>query len=77
MIETKFKKGDTVVCIINSRAFLTVGKEYLINGVIDDYGENHIDLIINNDKNIEEYYRHDRFMTKSEFRDITIKQILK
>jgi hypothetical protein len=77
MIETKFKRGEAVICIINSRASLTIGKEYVIIGVIDEYGEDNIDLIINNDKNTEEWYRSERFMTKDEFRNITLKQILK
>ena len=46
--EERFKKGDTVICIINSRATLTVGKEYTIRDIFTDGGM--IDLILLNDE---------------------------
>jgi len=73
--EPKFKEGQIVICIINSRATLTIGKEYKIKGVMID--EDYTDLVIDNDDNIEYWYDSDRFMTKDEFRDITLNQILK
>jgi hypothetical protein len=73
--EPKFKEGQIVICIINSRATLTIGKEYKIKGMMID--EDYMDLVIDNDDNIEYWYDSDRFMTKDEFRDITLNQILK
>jgi len=83
----KYIPGETVVCIINSRASLTVGKEYEI---IDVYGhsttdiqevwEKHgdeITLIVKNDKGIDTWYDHIRFIPKSEFRTHIINDILK
>jgi hypothetical protein len=32
--KNSFKEGDVVICIINSRATLTVGKEYVIKHYI-------------------------------------------
>ena len=78
MIETKdhkFKRGHTVICIINSRSYLTVGKEYTIKDILDGVGS--IELLIENDKNSEYWYTPDRFMTKDKYREITINQILK
>jgi nicotinamide riboside kinase len=73
--EPKFKQGQIVICIINSRATLTIGKEYKIKGVMID--ENDMDLVIDNDDNVEYWYDSERFMAKDEFRDITLNQILK
>jgi len=73
--EPKFKEGQIVICIINSRATLTIGKEYKIKEVMID--EDYTDLVIDNDDNIEYWYDSERFMTKDEFRDITLNQILK
>jgi hypothetical protein len=73
--EPKFKEGQVVICVINSRATLTIGKEYKIKGVWID--EDYMDLVIDNDDNIEYYYDSERFMSKDEFRDITLSQILK
>ena len=78
--EPKFKEGQIVICIINSRATLTIGKEYKIKGMMidEDYrDEDYMDLVIDNDDNIEYWYDSERFMTKDEFRDITLNQILK
>lgn len=84
---TKYKPGELVVCIINSRASLTVGKEYEI---IDVYGhsttdiqevwEKHgdeITLVLKNDKGETTWYDHIRFIPKSEFRTYIINDILK
>ena len=90
MEETKkltYKKGESVVCIINSRANLTIGKEYTI---IDVYGnsstdiqevwtqyQNECTLVINNDNGDQQWYDHMRFVPKSEFRSHKINEILK
>ena len=71
----RFKKGDTVICIINSRATLTVGKEYLIREVYIDDGM--MDLILLNDDGVEYWYDQMRFIPKNEFRDHVINDILK
>jgi hypothetical protein len=76
--EPKFKEGQIVICIINSRATLTIGKEYKIKGMMEGMiDEDYMDLVIDNDDNIEYWYDSERFMTKDEFRDITLNQILK
>jgi len=73
--EPKFKEGQVVICVINSRTTLTIGKEYKIKRVMID--EDFMDLVIDNDNNIEYWYDSERFMSKDEFRDITLSQILK
>ena len=83
----KFSAGDTVVCIINSRASLTVGKEYK---VLEVYGhsstdvqevwekyQNEITLVIQNDKGDQTWYDHMRFAPKTDFRQHIINDILK
>jgi hypothetical protein len=83
----KYKAGDIVTCIINSRASLTVGKEYK---VIEVYGHsstdiqevwekylNELTLVIQNDKGEQTWYDHMRFLPKSEFRQHIINDILK
>ena len=45
--EPRFKKGDTAICVINSRASLTVGKEYKVVEVYID--TDYVDLVIIND----------------------------
>jgi hypothetical protein len=82
-----YKKGDTVICIINSRASLTVGKEYK---VIEAYGHSSTDLqdvwdrfknegtlVIENDQGENTWYDHIRFVPKNEFRQHIINDILK
>ena len=84
---TKYKPGEKVVCVINSRASLTVGKEY---EVIECYGhsstdvqevwekfQNEITLVITNDVGDKVWYDHMRFVPKSEFRKHIIDDILK
>jgi hypothetical protein len=71
-----FNKGDIVVCIINSRATLTVGKEYKIKDTYIEDG-NLVDIIIDNDNGHEYWYDKIRFIPKSEFRDHIINDILK
>jgi hypothetical protein len=84
---SRFKTGESVICIINSRANLTVGKEYEI---MDIYGhsstdvqevwekyQNEITLVIKNDNNEPTWYDHMRFFPKNEFRQHIINDILK
>ena len=76
-----FNKGETVVCIINSRASLTVGKEYTIKEVNnydgDDSGFPYQDLLITNDSGYDDWYDLIRFTEKSNFREYKINEILK
>jgi hypothetical protein len=84
---SRFKTGESVICIINSRANLTVGKEYEI---MDIYGHSSTDnqdvyekygseltLVIKNDNNEPTWYDHIRFVPKNEFRQHIINDILK
>jgi hypothetical protein len=85
--QTEYKKGELVVCVINSRASLTVGKEYK---VLDVYSHSSTDnedvwlkykdettLVLVNDKGEQHFYDHIRFVPKSEFRTEIINDILK
>lgn len=77
---SRFKTGESVICIINSRATLTVGKEYEI---MDIYGHSltfnpdELTLVIKNDDNEPTWYDHMRFVPKNEFRQHIINEILK
>jgi hypothetical protein len=88
MIEEKkdpvFVPGEFVVCIINSRANLTIGKEYEILDVYPypSYESSSIKkidytLVIGNDLGEPVWYDHMRFIPKSEFRKHIINEILK
>lgn len=84
---SKYAVGDTVICIINSRATLTVGKEYEIIDVYSnsytDIGEvyekfkDEVTLVIKNDDGEPTWYDHMRFVPKNEFRQHIINDILK
>ena len=87
---SRFKTGESVICIINSRATLTVGKEYQIldiywrsstdsQYVFDEYDEykDELTLVIKNDENEPTWYDHMRFVPKDEFRQHIINEILK
>lgn len=71
LTENKFKKGETVICILNNRASLTVGKEYVIES--DPWGR-FIEVINDNSEWID--YDYSRFLPKSEWRNFTIDLIL-
>lgn len=73
--EKRFKQGDIAICVINSRASLTVGKEYLVKNIYAD--DDYIDLVIDNDNGDENWYTQCRFITKDEFRNHTLNEILK
>lgn len=71
----KFKEGQIVVCILNNRATLTVGKEYIIIGT---YGNDEYEEIgVENDDGYTTYYTNSRFIDKSEFRNHIINEVLK
>jgi hypothetical protein len=69
-----YKKETIVVCILNSRASLTIGKEYLVENV-DIYKDN-VSLYITNDEGYKYEYEALRFVPKSDFRQHLINQIL-
>lgn len=71
MIEIeKLKIGDKVVCIINSKASLKIGKEYIVEGFYnDDLGQ---DISVFNEKEELRFYSILRFVTKSKYRDYVI-----
>jgi GDP-D-mannose dehydratase len=78
-----FGIDDIVICILNNRASLTVGKEYVIRGIYANVymiKKNQIDenfqLDVQNDDGYMQDYHNSRFMLKSKFREIIIKQIV-
>lgn len=71
----KYPKGSMVVCVLNNRATLTVGKEYLVEGV--EVYSDEVSLWIKNDDQVHYEYEAYRFIPKSEFREHFINQIIK
>lgn len=69
-----YKVGTIVVCILNNRATLTIGKEYVVEA-IDIWGDE-ISILVKNDDLIQYDYEAYRFLPKSTFRQFTIDQIL-
>lgn len=65
-----FSKGDVVVCLLNNRASLTIGKEYIVQNFDDG-------ISVINDDGSEYEYHASRFATKSFLRDHIINDILK
>lgn len=70
LTENNFKEGESVICILNNRASLTVGKEYTISETYNIWIE------VLNDENLHIEYHFSRFLPKSEWRNFTIDQIL-
>jgi len=64
-----FIKGERVICIINSRANLTVGKEYVVLHV------SRLNVRVENDTGDEIDYEPKRFISLDEFRRIKLKQL--
>lgn len=63
---------EKIICILNNRASLTVGKEYeVISSNYDDCYN------VVNDNGDEVEYTKERFINKSEFRGHKLNQILK
>ena len=71
MIDVKnLKIGDKVVCIINSKVSLKIGKDYIVNNFYDDdLGQ---DISVINEKGESKFYSMFRFTTKSKFREYLI-----
>lgn len=73
-----FIKGERVICIINSRANLTVGKEYVVLRVTRWNGTGltgMYEMVIKNDCGDEIDYEPQRFISLDEFRRIKLKQL--
>lgn len=72
---------EKIVCILNNRASLTVGKEYEVIRVGKEYeviSSNYDDFYnVVNDNGDEVEYTKERFINKSEFRGHKLNQILK
>ena len=65
-----FKIGDKVVCVINSKASLKIGKEYTVKGIYNDIVGR--DICVINDSEVVQYYSISRFVSKSKFREYII-----
>lgn len=77
-MDDKFYKGETVICVLNNRASLTVGKEYMILGIESYSGDdNSIWLSVMCDRGYTVSYHHTRFLPKSDFRILKINSLLK
>ena len=68
--KNKFIKNQIVVCVINSRASHTVGREYTVLHTYYDQ------ITVKNNEGYEQEYFVVRFMSLSDFRNIKIEQIL-
>lgn len=64
---------EKIICILNNRASLTVGKEYEVISSNDGISY----YIVINDNGDEVEYTKERFINKSEFRGHKLNQILK
>jgi hypothetical protein len=64
------KIGDKLVCIINSKASLKIGKEYTVKSIHNDIVG--LDICIINDSGVFQYYSISRFVSKSKFREYII-----
>jgi len=71
-----FKVNDYVVCVLNNRSSLTVGKEYKI---LEIYIINDTDfeITVTNDAGFNQEYHYSRFLLKSQFRELILNQIEK
>jgi hypothetical protein len=70
-----FHLGEKIMCKLNNRATLTVGKEYIIEYLSYSYGN--LQICVRNDSGCPIYYTSRRFMDKSESRKHIINDILK
>lgn len=76
----KTSEKEIMICILNNRASLTIGKEY---EVVSSYDYRHnasasdVYISVINDGGYLQEYVSLRFMPKSEFRNIKLNQILK
>lgn len=69
-----YKAGTRVICVLNNRATLTIGKEYVIEET-EVYGDE-VQLWLKNDDLTHYSYEASRFLPVSTFRQYTIDQIL-
>jgi hypothetical protein len=74
MKKHKFTVGEEVVCVLNFRTSLEIGKIYIVKSIYDQYGEYNI-TVDNGDW--EQSYEATRFIPRSEFRDHLISQLIK
>ncbi len=73
-----FFVGEKVICILNNRSSLTVGKEYIIDAIEVYLGDEETFWIcVQNDTKTEHAYHYSRFMSKGDFRKYLIDDILK
>jgi|GEM_PF-6947688 len=72
-----FIVGEKIICILNNRASLTVGKEYILLHLDVNYSNDDFYICIKNDKDYEEFYHNSRFINKNNFRTHLINDILK
>jgi hypothetical protein len=77
-MKNKFKIGDGVICLINSKSRLTVGKEYKVMDIMDSLLEKWDDysVIVVNDFGELQWYNDVRFVLKEEFRTHLINDII-
>jgi hypothetical protein len=74
IIMPKFNHGDRIVCILNNRASLTVGKEYVV--LKDDYDDgDDLEILIINDAGHDTWYSSERFVSSQHFRDLKLRQL--
>lgn len=74
MTDVKIKKGEKVICLLNNRSNLTVGKQY---DVLYDVYEGNDWISVINDQGYEFEYNIDRFMSKEKMRIQKINNALK
>ena len=74
MTDVKIKKGEKVICLLNNRSNLTVGKQY---DVLYDVHEGNDWITVINDQGYEFDYNIDRFMSKEKMRIQKINNALK
>jgi hypothetical protein len=74
-----FRVGQPIICVLNNRATLTIGKEYTIIS-LEPYNydsESDLWITVKNDSNWNQSYHYSRFIDKNEFRKYIIDDILK
>jgi hypothetical protein len=74
MKKHKFMVGEEVVCVLNFRTSLDIGKVYTVKSIYDKFGEYTITV---NNGDWDYSYEATRFIPRSEFRDHLISQIIK
>ena len=71
----KFLPGDKVICVLDFKTNLTIGKEYQVINVVDYGGGPH--LVIKNDYDEVYEYEIKRFRPVGFFREDKINEIIK